>query len=233
MSEKVQVHSYAEDDHSITILEGHLPDQDGSRMLEISGSITAPGSWLEGNTPASDLAHVIFNKPEQRITYYDKPDRLHRIKVAGRLQNAEPLNSLYVNSSLQRRKPKDLANELRKIRHFAADRSEFMEVISSLKTLSFRFKSEGYEAKDNDGQMTKNYHKKIESSIKRFFSLAMPVFQGELPVIIPIEIVVETDGQNVWLWLESLDLYEMKEEMIEDIFQRERKRFEEITIIDK
>ena len=229
--DKVNIKPEILNNEQTIFLQGELPEQEGGTSISINGNIKAPGNWIAKNGSLSDLSYVKFDLDENKVTFSDKPESTFPITVVGRLTETKWIEELGINNSGSRRKPKDLADKLRQILFLSDDREALMQVISSLKKFSFKFKSEGKSEKENSGRAEVMFIQEVESSIKRNFALKFPPYKGEDSVIVPIEIVVEADGHHVWLWLESLTLMDILLERKEQIFEREEERFEGKTTI--
>lgn len=231
MSKDINVNLFTDDQGArIVVLEGKAPNEAEPSDLRVSGQITSPGNYANHiKDQITPCAYVSFNRDTYQIEFINGAATTIVINISGKLELDQTLESLQINTDKAWR-PKELGDKLRFLRRIAVDPGKLMELITKLKNFEYKFESSGSSKEDNTGKRELKHQQAVETVLDRFFSIKTEIFKGEAKAQIPVEIVVRLNNNQVLLSLESLELADLKEEVIESAFKREKKRFKDLGV---
>lgn len=195
--------------------------------VRISGQITAPRSWFdprlgqkkENGAPYFGIqeTHVLVDRYGGTITLIHGENEHFRTEVKGTLEVSPEYKEIGINSG-RAYTAQELAKKLREIRYLFPDREKGLEIISELMNFSAKVTGNVEEKKDTRGGKKNLLEVSIETNAPLEFKLKIPVFKGFLPVELKIELVLDSRGHAVDIYLESPEAAEIIKKERDQIF---------------
>lgn len=201
--------------------------------VRISGQITAPRSWFDprreqnkgtghpdfGVVPYFGIqeTHVLVDRYGGTITLIHGENEHFRTEVKGTLEVSPEYKEIGINSG-RAYTAQELAKKLREIRYLFPDREKGLEIISELMNFSAKVTGNVEEKKDTRGGKKNLLEVSIETNAPLEFKLKIPVFKGFLPVELKIELVLDSRGHAVDIYLESPEAAEIIKKERDQIF---------------
>lgn len=195
--------------------------------VKISGQITAPRSWFDprvgqskpNNTPYFGIqeTHVLVDRYGGTITLIHGENEHFRTEVKGTLEVSPEYKEIGINSG-RAYTAQELAKKLREIRYLFPDREKGLEIISELMNFSAKVTGNVEDKKDTRGGKKNLLEVSIETNAPLEFKLKIPVFKGFQPVELKIELVLDSRGHAVDIYLESPEAAEIIKKERDQIF---------------
>lgn len=224
-----------------------LPVYDPNPIRE-AGIITAPANFYETRkkllvgdeapfkpyfTPMTTFVKV--NRKAGEITLFWDEYSHFRQYVTGRLQMSEYYEALGINDYSKLRSPNELSTLLKRHRFLFSDTEKGMQIIADLAKFKATINSQVENEKDERGGKKNLLDVSVKTNIPVDFELTLQPFKGFEPVKFMVSICLETQGQSVVCYLESIQALEYFEAQKEKIFDEQLKVFaaDGIAIIEQ
>ena len=200
----------------VVLREGKAAEQLPARepiSVGIIGTIETPLRWLEKKVELIDQkkAHVRVNRDEMQITLIDKENDYYTNAISGQLKRSKEMTEFGINTD-KHWEPAKLAQFFKMHRAFFKDKSENMQLVSTLKNFKAKVNQDIERRKEENGSRTDNYSQVVDSNLPKSFKLSIPLFKGFAPEEIEVEIYADVDGREVSLSLVSAGANETIEE---------------------
>jgi hypothetical protein len=234
MSEgKHQLNIYPEEGE-IIIRHGQAPEVFKAKPIVIQGDIFAPGNWHEKNHHLeTDECLVIVDRKARTIKYNSGPFEEFRASVTGSLELNPMINEIGINTG-QKFRPKELAKHLKKYKYFFVDKAAFTDLIKQLNNLNAKVNAVIEQTDDKRGNIRNLLDKQVESNLPSSFQLDLPLYSGCSKTRFFVEFYIDTSDREVYINLESSELYFLIDDVAESLLHEQIKRFSDsVTIIGK
>jgi len=231
MENKINI-TVADGVQEIVIREGRALDQIQSKQVVLVGDISTPSEYYRTrpHTVDPDKAVVIYNRKNCSIELQcDAANPLGAI-VKGSLEKSDEIKDFGINSQ-KTFSQTELVKLIRFNKRFFADRDEVETFLTKL--VAFKFAStidSANNVKDNRGNHSNSFAKKVESDIPTSIKFAMPLFKNASPVEFISEIVLDVAENTARFWFESVDLETLIQSTIDAEFDKSKAAFEGTTI---
>jgi len=129
--------------------------------------------------------------------------------VTGCIQLNPDLVAFKINKVGNNFSREQLVGFLRTNRQYFPDKEAHGQLLSTIKNLSVKVNIAAGRNEDGRGNRSNNYEKTVESeNIPVSCMIEIPVFVGERPIKLSLDICYDTSDSNVYFWFESPELNE-------------------------
>lgn len=208
--------------------------------LDIRGNITAPFAFLEkrwGNEQIQkDRTFVSVDRDNLTMTLIcNETDERNKMTVAGAISLSRQYKAFGINSS-KMWESTDLGNFFRINRSYFANKEENMSLVSLLKRFEAKVHTEIERENKDNGSVTDNYKKIVESNLPSAFSVSIPIYKGAPAETIEIEVIAHVEGRHAVLELISpaaqAIVEEVRDKLIDEQIEKIRAIAPEIPFIE-
>ncbi len=222
---------------TIVLLEGAAPEQFNNKNVSILGNIDAPSRFIEGRKTdfESSSRHCMVSKTDGKIELIiNEQSSTDHYTVTGKIEVAKKFKALAINES-KSYSPEELANKLKLLRAMFVSNMEHAQICATLRNLKAKINAEIEKADDRKGNVERNFKQTVESNMPDAIKLKLPLLEGEEPVEIEVNVILEANNNNgICCFLESIDAAEMIEEQFAKRVEEEVAKIEEwVTVIYK
>jgi hypothetical protein len=214
-NEKLAVKAMEQGVSTLVVLEGKAPEQHNNNPVIISGNIDAPSRFIEGRKvdfENNNARHCKVSKTDGYIELViNEQSIVDKYTVIGRIEVAKKFKGLAINES-KPYTPEELANKLKLLRSMFVSNLEHATICSTLRNLKAKINADIEKADDRKGNVERNFKQTVESNMPDAIKLKLPLLEGEEPVEIEVNVILEANGNNgINCYLESIDAAEMIE----------------------
>jgi len=222
---------------TLVVLEGAAPEQFNNKSVSISGNIDAPSRFIEGRKQDFDESsrHCLVSKTDGTIQLIiNEQSSTDLYLVSGKIEVAKKFKALAINDS-KSYSPEELANKLKLLRAMFVSNLEHAQICATLRNLKAKINAEIEKADDRKGNVERNFKQTVESNMPDAIKLKLPLLEGEEPVEIEVNVVLEANGNNgINCFLESVEAAEMIEELFAKRVEEEVAKIQDwVTVIYK
>jgi hypothetical protein len=197
----------------ITILEGAAPPQYNNHPVDISGNIDAPSRFIEGRNEdfKSSRRHCLVSKTDGVIRLIlNEQSAVDKYVIQGKIQVAKKFTSLGINAE-RTYTPEELANKLKLLRSMFVSNMEHASICATLRNLKAKVNAQIDKADDRKGNVTENFKQTVISNMPDSIKLKLPLLEGEDPIEIEVNVILEAHSSDIRCSLESIDASELIE----------------------
>lgn len=181
-----------------------------------------------------ETAVVTFDKKNLSISLDVNPQDFYGPKVSGKLEVSDELAPFKINEPSGIFSREQLVKLLRFNKRFFSDAAVHDNVLKAFQSLSLTGNTSLDASNDNRGNAAAKFEKKIDSSkIPTTFYMNIPVFKGQEPKKFLVEICLDSSESSVIFWFESVELAELKDAIVDGIFDEQKKLFADFVIVNK
>jgi hypothetical protein len=236
-NERIAQTALEQDVRSVVILEGKAPEQHNNQPVTISGTISAPSNFIEGRREdfKESRRHCKVSKTDGIITLVlNEQSVVDKYIIEGKIEIAKKFKSLGINNDKQGYSPEELANKLKLLRNLFVSNLEHANVCSTLRNLKAKINADIEKTNDRKGNVTENFKVALESNMPDAVILKIPLLEGEEPVTIEVNVILELDGGTlIKCYLESIDAAELIETQFAERVNQEIEKIKDfVTIIE-
>lgn len=223
---------------TLVVLEGKAPEQFNNKCVDINGTISAPSSFIIGRIEDfkySKSHHCLVSKTDGKITLVlNEQSSVDKYTVTGQIATGKKFLSLGINNDKVSYEPEELANKLKLLRAMFVSNIEHSTICATLRNLKAKINAQIESLNDRKGNVTENFKQTVSSNMPDSIKLKLPLLEGEEPIEIEVNVILETNGGSVILCsLESVDAAELIEEQFKLRVEQEIEKLKEfVTIIE-
>lgn len=224
----------------VVLREGKAPvalDPKEPMPVNITGTIDSPLKWLEKRVGLMDQkqANITVDRDNMKISLVDKETDFYNNGVCGILQLSKEMKEFGINTD-KVWEPNKLSLFIKMHRAFFTDKSQNMQLVSTLKNFKAKVNQDIERSKEENGSKVDNYSQVVDSNLPKSFKLFIPLFKGFPCEEIEVEIYADVDGRDVSLSLVSAGANEAiedyKNKVIDEQLDAVREVAPEIVIIE-
>lgn len=224
----------------VVLREGKAPvalDPKEPMPVNITGTIDSPLRWLEKRVGLMDQkqANITVDRDNMKISLVDKETDFYNNGVCGILQLSKEMKEFGINTD-KVWEPNKLSLFIKMHRAFFTDKSQNMQLVSTLKNFKAKVNQDIERSKEENGSKVDNYSQVVDSNLPKSFKLFIPLFKGFPCEEIEVEIYADVDGRDVSLSLVSAGANEAiedyKNKVIDEQLDAVREVAPEIVIIE-
>lgn len=217
-----------------------LPTRE-DKPLTIKGDIYSVAAYLAARHTCANAGLQAVNteksvirvdKQKRTITLETDPNNYYSTTVTGELVVSEEVERWGINKEKIYNR-EDLLKLVKMNRALFQDKDEHLKLLSGLKMIKLSTRQELSVGGNDRGSKNASYEQVVENenNMPKCFGLFCPVYRGGERKLIPVEICYETQGGALVFWLESMQLAEMMEEILENTFTDQLQKCEGYMII--
>lgn len=220
---------------TVVLLEGKAPEQHNDTPVTISGNIDAPSRFIDGEKERfkESKKHALVSKTDGKIKLIiNEQSVVDKYEITGQIEVSKKFKELGINKE-QGYTPVSLANKFKLLRSIFVSNLEHSQICATLRNLKAKINKDIEKADDRKGNVTDNFRQTVESNMPDAIKLQIPLLEGENPVEIEVNIVLEASGTNdIVCYLESVDVAEMIEELFTQRVDEEVEKIQDfVTVI--
>lgn len=226
----------------LIVRTGEAPKVYDPRAINLQGNINAPLVYFnsrkevvkdkENPEPYFKIeeTHLVVNRQEGRIVLNANESDPFGAVITGTLEHSPEYLELGINGGKQW-SATDLAKKLKSMRYIFSSREVGMAVIADFQTFKAKVNSEINVQKDDRGGKKNSLEVSVDSSLPYTFDIKIPVFRGQPPVSMKIEVELDTNGgHRVDIYLQSIEAQEEEQKQRDSIFETQLEPFQKYGI---
>lgn len=195
--------------------EGRAPDIDVPQQVVISGTIKAPGAFLDSRIDKGlhdkNKAHVVFDREAFLIVLTMDETYEKGTRIEGKLELHPKLVAFGINSGT-RLSHKQMFMFFRENRMYFSDETEHKNLIAKLSDYHSKLETELRSKDDLSGNTLTSIETRIMTNeVPMSFGLTVPIFKGEPKKKFRVELLVDVSSRAVQFVLDSIELRELIE----------------------
>jgi transcriptional regulator len=199
---------------SLVILEGQAPSQHNDLPVIITGNIDAPSRFIAGRSDdfKESKKHCLVSKTDGHILLVlNEQSVVNKYQIQGKIEVAKKFTSLGINNDKTAYTPEELANKLKLLRSMFVSNLEHATICATLRNLKAKVNSEIEKQDDKKGNVQRNFKQTVESNMPDSIKLNIALLEGEDPIEIEVNVLLEANGSDIKCYLESIDAAELIE----------------------
>lgn len=223
--------------NNVVVLVGDAPEQHNNQPVDISGNIDAPNRFLEGKISEFEgsKSHCLASKTEGKITLIlNEQSVCDKYVITGKIEVAKKFSSLGINKNDVSYTPEQLANKFKLLRSLFESNLEHAKICATLRNIKAKVNADIEKADDRKGNVERNFRQAVESNMPDSIKLNLPLLEGEPPVVIELNVVLEVvNGSDIKCYLESIDAADLMEELFNKRVSEEIEKLSKlVTVIE-
>jgi hypothetical protein len=161
---------------------------------KISGILNSPLMWLQKRVGKHDIlsSHIIVDRDRMSIELITEERDHFRNSIVGKLEYHPAFIKFGINSG-NYITTHEMADKIKMNRSFFESKSDAMVLVSTLKNFKAKIDSEIERNNDNRGNVKAFVQQTVSSNLPNSFNMVMPIFKGEKPMKIEVEVYIEAD----------------------------------------
>lgn len=208
--------------------------------LHVNGVITCIYEFLEKRWGTKQInkehTHILVNRENLVVTLVtNENDERTMQTVVGSIQLSRQFSEFHINDG-QLWKPVQLGDFFRLNRSYFETKEKNMELVNLLKSFSAKVQTTIKKELCDNGSVTDNYEKAVDSNLPSSFVINVPIFKGAEPEKLSIETIAQVEGNTALLTLISADaeciIEESRDKIINTELDKIRKLCPEIPIME-
>ena len=164
------------------------------KAIEISGTLDSPVRWLEKRlTDIEPLsAHVLVDRDSMSVQLITEERNNFSNSITGTLEVHPVFKKFGINAGSYIT-PAAMADKIKMNRSFFESKSEAMALVSILKNFKAKIDADIEKSDDNKGNRKVLVQQMVSSNIPDSFKMVLPIFKGQKPKTIEVEVYIEAD----------------------------------------
>ena len=216
-----------------------LPVKEPLRLC-VHGVITCIYAFLEKRWGTGQIdkehTHILVNREKLIVTLVTNENNERTSQtIVGSIQLSRQFMGFHINDG-QLWKPVQLGDFFRLNRSYFETRDKNMELVNLLKSFSAKVQTTIKKELNDNGSVTDNYEKAVDSNLPSSFVINVPIFKGAEPERLTIETIAQVEGNTALLTLISADaeciIEESRDKIINTELDKIRKLCPEIPIME-
>lgn len=205
------------------------------KIVDIIGVLNAPRTFYEKRKSehAKLACHVLYSRSNREIRLILDERAYFNTQILGKLNVAPELREYGINGSCSTSTSQDLMKFLRMRSMHFADKDKAKEIVNNLAKFKASVQVEIESADNQRGDLIKKFEQKVKSDIPLDFELEMVIFKGMPKKKFKVEIMFAINNATAELWLESPQLNEIMDVMLNKAIDDELKAFKDIVVIEQ
>lgn len=230
----------ATDQKTLTIYEGSALPLMSPEKINISGDIKSVGSFLNVRKSKGSgfqqidvsKAIVIVDKKDLTIELSLDPENYYGAKIKGTLQKSDELQPFCINQNKTFSK-EELVKLIKFNKIFFEDPTKHGQMLLAFQKVESSVNIKANDSSDDRGNKERAFVKEVTSNAPTEFILNIPIFKGFAPARFRVEVCLDVTEGSARFWFESIELHEISQKQVTNIFDEELKSASEFVIINK
>lgn len=209
--------------------------------LQIDGTISCVYSFLEKRWGTSQIdkehTHILVDRDGLSVTLVTNENDERTLQlVTGEIQLSRQFKSFCINDGNKLWTPIELGTFFRMNRSFFESKDTNMQLVNLLKSFNAKVNTTVKTEYADNGSVTDNYEKAVDSNLPKSFFINIPIFKGTEPEKLEIETIATVEGKQASLMLISADaeciVEESRDKLINGELDKIRQLCPEIPIME-
>lgn len=222
--------------NEITIREGEALPAKEPVKIQFSGDISTVRNYLNIRNSQDEIdikkAVVVSDKLNRTIKLFLDPANAYGGEITGSLELSDEIKPFAINQSKTFNR-EELVKLLRFNKIWFSDADKYDTLLKQLMAFQANANMSVADAKDQRGNRSNAFNKTVNTDLPTDFILTIPIFKGKEPVTFRVELCYDVTEGSVKFWLESVELHEVIQRQVNDIFSIELKAAEGFVIVNK
>ena len=245
-NEKLQINLAPGQDHAEVVIR-ELGSENPYKLpvkeplnLSVHGIITCIYAFLEKRWGTEQIdkehTHIQVNRDKLTVTLVTNENDMRKMQtIVGSIQLSRQFTGFHINDG-QLWTPVQLGDFFRLNRSYFETKEKNMELVNLLKKFSAKVQTTIKKELNDNGSVTDNYEKAVDSNLPPSFVINVPIFKGAEPEKLSIETIAHVEGNTALLTLISADaeciIEESRDKIINTELDKIRKLCPEIPIME-
>ena len=208
--------------------------------LNVKGVITCIYAFLEKRWCTEQIdkehTHIQVNRDKLTVTLVTNENDERKMQtIVGSIQLSRKFTEFHINDG-KLWKPVRLGDFFRINRSYFETKEKNMDLVNLLKSFSAKVQTTIKKELSDNGSVTDNYEKAVDSNLPSSFLINVPIFKGAEPEKLSIETIANVEGNTALLTLISADaeciIEESRDKIINAELDKIRKLCPEIPIME-
>lgn len=216
-----------------------LPVKEPLRLL-VKGTISCIYAFLEKRWGTSQIdkehTHILVDRDGLNVMLVtnENDERTSQI-IVGTISLSRQFSNFHINDGKQW-SSLELGNFFRLNRSCFESKEKNMTLVSLLKSFNAKVNTTIKTELSDNGSVTDNYEKAVDSNLPPSFFINIPIFKGAKPEKLEIETIATVEGRQAFLQLISADaeciIEESRDKLIDGELDKIRQLCQEIPIME-
>lgn len=224
---------------TFTLLQGKALEQKAPEKIIISGDIKTVSNFLtvrkESGTGLQTIdkskALLLVDKKGLSVKLKLDPENVYGAEITANLEESEELKPFCINKNKTFTK-EELVKLLKFSKLFFADAEKHAAMLLAFQKVSSTVNIRANDSSDERGNKERNFVKEVTTNAPTEFILNIPIWKGFPAVKFRVEVCLDVTEGSARFWFESVELHEIKQAQVDEIFKEELKSAEGFVIIN-
>lgn len=212
------------------IRTGNAPDIHVKPKITLSGHIGAVIDYVTKRKPEPEITHVIMDEDKAEVRLIHGEQESDKIEVVGKLVKNSYIEKLGINADKTYSIPA-LAKELKLNGRYFVSRTEHAALMDALNKFQAKTEVEFKDSKDFAGSVAQSKIVKVTHEVPLNFKMKIPIYKGESATEFNVVIEVFPDGSSLSCQLVSVELAEIMETTLRDLFNQASEAMNQFLIL--
>lgn len=225
---------------TLTVMQGNVLDTKPPEKIAISGDIKSVSNFLSIRISQGkgmqeidkSKAVILVDKKALTIQLLIDPENYYGANVLAKLEKSDELQPFFINQVKTFTK-EELVKLIKFNKVFFDDASKHAEMLQAFQKVQSTVNIKANDSNDDRGNKERAFVKEVTSNAPTEFILNIPAFKGFDPIRFRVEICLDVTEGSARFWFESVELHEIMQKQIDEIFSAELKAAEGFVIINK
>lgn len=226
--------------NELIVREGQAAPIIAPEKVHIGGDINTISAYINKRKQTGNAGLQSIN-PERVIVRVDKKEMSIRVDfdpedkcgtlIEGRLYESEDIKQFFINKQKTFTK-EEIVKLIKFSRLHFDDHDKHAEVLRAYQSFTAKANTDIKQEADTRGNKISNYAKYVETNIPTEFILNVPIFKGQPKERFRVEICIDVTDGGARFWFESVELNEIIQTRIDEIFSEQLKCCQEYVIVN-
>lgn len=224
----------------LTVLEGKALEQKEPLLVSIVGDIHTVANFLKIRKENGiglqtiDLkkAVVFVNKGDLSIKLSLDPENHYGAIVEGQLEESDEIQPFHINKTKTFTK-EELVKLFKFSKIYFDDAAKHAEILLAFQKVSSVVNIKSNESSDDRGNKERAFVKDVTINAPTEFILNIPVFKGFASMRFRVEVCLDVTEGSARFWFESVELHELQQRMVSEIFEQELKEAAGFVVVNQ
>jgi hypothetical protein len=226
---------------TFTLLQGKALEQKAPVKIVYSGDIKTVANFLNVRKTAGtglqtiDISKAVLlvdKRDDRSIQLNLDPENAYGAEITARLEESDELQPFSINKNKTFTK-EELVKLLKFSRLYFADADKHAAMLLAFQKVSSTVNIRANDSSDERGNKERNFVKEVTTNAPTEFILNIPIWKGFPAITFRVEVCLDVTEGSARFWFESVELHEIKQAQLDDIFNQELKSAEGFVIINK
>lgn len=225
---------------TLTVLYGNALEQKQPNTIKFEGDIKTVSNFLKvrrskgAGYQSIDVAKavIIVDKFNRTIELFTDPENTFGASIKGKLELSNELKAFSINE-LRKFTRTELVAIIKMNRIYFENREKHLEILTAFQKIESTVNYSAKDGSDDRGNKERQFVKNVTTNAPMSFTLRLPIFKGFEAQSLSVEVCLDIEEGTAKFWLESVQLNELLQTCVEEIFNNELNEAKDFVIINK